>query len=1241
MGKKKLVVLGFSPLKNQISKFEMEIKDYEIVYIGGGTLKNQTPHKILQDADAVMIGSVGGDEDFGEFLELLKTQERFLSVIPVGSEVIQSGIGNIKNSLIQEINSYFIFGGNENIKESFCYIGKNILGVDTIQDVNLPIRLPFDGIFHPETDKVFNSFDEYKKWHGTACKETANGWLGILIHRAYWVGNKMDIVHALIRCFEALGIGVVPAFSYGSSDENSDIRNFDQIVDDYFSTNSHLVIEGLVNMQMILDKSSDLETNMFENVVAKFKKLDIPVFRPIISNFSDEKSWKENPQGLPREVSWSYTTPERQGMVEPVIIGSRNNKGNQVPIEERITKFCSRAAKWLRLRKTKNKDKKIAICLHNAPCSGVEATTGISIGLDTFQSTVDILKRLRIEGYSVGKIPEDGRALYNEIIEKKAIADFRWTTVEDIVKGGGCLYRMPLSGGDGYLDFYNGLSKKNRGEIEEMWGVPPGEGMVFHKEFVITGLQYGNITVFVQPKRGCYGSKCTGEVCKILHDPSCPPPHQYMATYHYLQNILKVHALVDMGTAGNLEFLPGKTNCPSGECYSDILIGDMPHIHIYHSGIPNEGVAAKRRAYAVILDHLPSAFSSSSEAISSIKIIDDYLEASASGSLQEEFLKTRVREILKRYLTEKEMEGIGEAVVECAKKLRDQFVQTAVNCNIESLHIFGRVPEKPQVIALIKEIIENDFPKLIELKKEMGDEITFHEGLKELIEMIITDKKSTVDLSIGDDVLKEIQSEISVIYRNLLCTEAEMRNLMRSLDGSYIEPGPSGMPSDNGKNVIPTGRNFYMMDTEKIPAKAAYDVGANLGKQLLDMHLQKEKRYPEKIAMNMISVDISMSKGEQLSQILYLIGVRPHWRDNGKVEGFEIIPLEELKRPRVDVTLRISGILRDSYPEVIEYLDRAIRAVSALDEPLDMNYVKKNSIEIKKELEKSGVCSNERKSTMRIFGDRPGTYGVGVDLALKASAWKSEEDLAKVFVQFSSYAYGEELSGDKAQHEFIENIKSSEVSYDTTNSKKYDVIACGFSASVSGGFSITKKIFSGKDLKRYHSSPDAKDRMTVKPLEDELREKLNETMLNPLWKEAIKDQGTLGASTLMKRLQNIFEWQCMTESFDNKELNKLVEQYVNDTVMKKWFKENNEFALEEITRRFLELYQRRKWDPDKGTLYELQKSYLEIEGDMEERMEDTEGEFQGGSIEVLNVEDIPSWKEKFKEVDEVFQSKSS
>ncbi|WP_319371233.1 cobaltochelatase subunit CobN [uncultured Ilyobacter sp.] len=1242
MNKKKLVVVGFSPLKNQMLKLESEIKDYEIQYIGGKGLKSsQTLQDLLKDADAVMLGSVGGDENFGEFLEFLKTQEMDLPIIPVGDEMIQSNIGSVKSSIIQEINSYFIFGGDENITESFYYIGKNILRVGIDREITPPIQLPFDGIFHPDTDEVFKTFDQYRKWYKSARKETAKGWIGILIHRAYWVGNQRAIPYSITRQFEAQGIGVVPVFSYGSSDENSDIKNFDQIVDAYFSSGSSLVIEGLINMQMILDKNSDFETNMFENVVGKFKKLDIPVFRPIMSNFSDEKSWNNDPQGLPREISWSFTTPERQGMIEPIIIGCRDSSGNQVPIEERIVKFCSRAVKWLRLRKTENKDKKIAICLHNAPCSGVEATTGMAIGLDTFQSTVDVLDQLKLAGYSLGKIPEDGRALYKEIMEKKAIADFRWTTVEDIVKEGGCLYKMNLQGEDGYLSFYNRLSKKNIDEIEEMWGAPPGEGMVFDDQFIITGLQYGNITVFVQPKRGCYGSKCTGEVCKILHDPSCPPPHQYMATYHYLQNVLKVHAIVDMGTAGNLEFLPGKINALSGECYSDILIGDIPHVHIYHSGIPNEGIAAKRRAYAVTIDHLPSAFSSNPEALSGVKAVDEYLEASASGSLQEEFLKSKVEKILKKYLTKKELDGAEENFEECANKLRDQFAQTAVNCNMESLHVFGKVPEKYEATALIKEIIENDSPYLIELKKDMGDEMLFHEAVSELIEKTINGKKPEIQIPVVGEILKEIQCEILEIHSNVLSTGAEMINLIRSLDGAYIEPGPSGMPSDNGKNVIPTGKNFYMMDTEKIPTKAAYDVGVDVANQLLEMHYRNENRYPEKIAMHMISVDISLSKGEQLSQILYLIGVRPLWRDNGKVEGFEIIPLEELNRPRIDVTLRISGILRDSYPEVIEYLDRAIRAVSSLNEPLEMNYVKKNSMEMQKELEKSGFEPDERRSTMRIFGDRPGTYGAGVDLALKASAWKTEEDLAKVFIEFSSYAYGEKLSGDKAQHEFIENIKGSEVSYDTTNSRKYDVIACGASASVSGGFGIMKKIFSGKEMKRYHSSPNAKDRMVVKTLEDELRKKLSETMFNPLWKEAMKNQGALGAANLMKRIQNIFEWQCMTESFENKDIDQLVEQYVNNPEMKKWFQENNEFALEEIARRFLELHQREKWDANESILYELQKSYLEIEGDMEEKMENTEGEFQGGSIEVLNDDDILSWKEKLKYVNEVFQIKNS
>jgi len=321
------------------------------------------------------------------------------------------------------------------------------------------------------------------------------------------------------------------------------------------------------------------------------------------------------------------------------------------------------------------------------------------------------------------------------------------------------------------------------------------------------------------------------------------------------------------------------------------------------------------------------------------------------------------------------------------------------------------------------------------------------------------------------------------------------------------------------------------------------------------------------------------------------MGITPVWDNMEKVVDIDVIPLEKLERPRIDITIRISGILRDSFPEAIKLIDKAIILISSLDEPLSKNFIKKNTLNMEKYLLDIGQDKDiQRHATMRIFGDKPGAYGAGVDLALKASAWKDEEDIAKVFVHFSSYAYGENLNGDMAKYEFVKNIRDSQISYQTSSSKRYNMLSSSFSSSVQGGFGIVKKCFDGSDLKEYYGRNEGEGKVKISTTEEEL--KIN-----------------------------------------------IVDIYINDKDMLQWFEKNNKFALEEISRRFLELHERGKWNGREEVLNSLRRNYINIEGDMEEMLENSTGEMQGGGIEVLNQNDIESWKENLSEIEEVFNNK--
>ncbi|MDK2820260.1 MAG: cobaltochelatase CobN [Clostridia bacterium] len=1248
-----IVVIGFDSEQDELVKVSTTFKFMQMKFFPGSFLEEKKQRQkvldyVKQQARAVIIKDHYWNGKREDFYQKLKSEAGTMPIIPISTEMIEAGIfNNVDLTSIQEINRYFIFGGSENLTNALHYIGNKVLGIVDVPPAAKPVPVAFEGIFHPDSEMVFTSWESYSQWYQTCQGSDKGPWVGLLIHRNSWVTDNLEVEKALINELEQLGLRIVPVFSYGPAGPELNTKDFDDITKDYFSCNDRLVIDALINLQVFALRSGNTGRNLFGQAVDKMKKLNIPVFRPLISFMSSKENWEENQQGLMLEIPWAFTVPEIQGMIEPIIIGCRDKKGKAHPIPDRVNKFARRVKKWIELKHTPTQEKKLAIFIHNAPCSGVEATIGMGAGLDVFDTTVMILKKLQNQGWTVENIPEDGSKLHRLIMERKAYSDFRWTSVEDILDSHGCLHQMPLQGDQGYYQYYKKLDPRSQEEMEKTWGPPPGEGMVYDNHLIITGVNFGNITVLVQPKRGCYGAKCTGEVCKILQDPNCPPPHHYLATYKYVEEILKAHAVLHIGTHGSLEFLPGKVNALSKKCYPDMVLGTLPNFYIYNAGVGTEGILAKRRTNAVILDHLPSIYGvRDTEVLQLINLITEYLDALSlrSGQIQE--LETQIREQVLRIPGAKTVLDRAETFYQGLQKLKKILVQSVCNPQFEKLHVYGGEITQEDALWYIKEVLQSDVKLITCLRKQWQDDYDLHHFLNNFIIKAITLQRpgsiiaEEICHEMLDKELKNILDDLSVevreIYSRLTLVPNEMDNLIKALNGGYVSPGPSGMPDDNGKNIIPTGRNFYLMDIEKIPTRAAWEVGCKLADQLIEVFVADEGHYPEKVAMNMISLDISRTKGEQLSQILYLMGIKPMWDGNGKVIDLEVIPLEQLKRPRIDVTVRISGVLRDCYPEAVELIDTAVCKAAALSEPDDLNYIKKHTLKIAQVLQDMEESERKRHSTIRIFGDPPGSYGAGVDLALKASAWKDETDLAKTFVYFSSYAYGKSLNGKPATREFVENVKRAQLAYDVAISKRCDMLSCSFGASVQGGFGLVRKVLEDKSLKQYHGSRENPEQVEISPLDEKLRETLDKKLFNPLWKESMKEKGYRGAAELMERLQNVFEWQCLTQSFEDNVLDRLVEEYINDPKMREWFLENNPFAIEEIARRFLELYQREKWQADHETLKELKSNYLELEGEMEERLGEVKGEIQAGTIEVMNDADVKEWQDKLKQINVLF-----
>jgi cobaltochelatase CobN len=1130
----------------------------------------------------------------------LQNLPRNAFIVPVGTEAILLGNSTVSGDQLEEINRYLVFGGKENIRNVGRYIGRRLLrglpsgGTAGTEDPLPPPReMPFSGIFSLRGDPsvVYETPEQYLAEQYPDGPPPL-GYVGIYLYRYNWVQEELDVFRLMAAALEQEGAGLIPVFS--SSDEKS--RSFREMVKTCFTINGTLRIELLVNFQVYPIKAEE-GRSVAEQSILELKTLGIPVVTPVQSFYLTRSAWRKRNMPLSADMPMSLITPEMSGMIEPILVAAASEEGGpNEPIPERIEFLARRIAKLLALRKKPNHEKKLVLMLHNAVCNGVEATVGCAFGLEPFESAVAILRRLKQEGYITGDLPSDGRALLDQIMEKKALSDFRWTAVEDILATGGCLYRMPVKGE--YERYYRALPPELRDQMENAWGPPPGEGMVVKDDIIITGLQFGNITVMLQPKRGCYGPKCTGEVCKILHDPACPPPHQYLASYRYMEEVLRADACVELGTKGSLELLPGKTNVLSELCWPHAVLGSLPELYVYHAGVVTEGLIAKRRAQAIIVDHLPPAsMGANKEARRLAEIIAAYSRARELDNGQQEGLEREIRRLIADIPAASRMMERTPDFNRGLAEIADAINRTDRAQQIHTSHIFGEVPDQGETERYIAEVL--DAAALPRESEEAGA----------MAEKIAAGLRRTGD---------------------------EMDMLIRALSGGYIPAGEGGMPDANGLGILPTGRNLMGEQSGRAPSRIAWERGVDMARQLLDAYLSDEGRLPEKVAMNMISLDISRAGGEQLSQFLYLLGIRPRWDPQGKVSGLEAIDPAELGRPRIDVTVRISGVLRDTYPEAVELMDQAALIAAGLDEPDADNYIAKHA----RDYLRQGLDAAEqpyRNAAIRVFGDAPGTYGAGLDLALMASAWKDEKDLAKYFVQNSAFAYGKDLEGRKSIREFILNVREADLSCDVTQSRRQTPLSCDFSTQAQGGFRLVAKQYGGKTIRQYQAKSERKKPIKTESLSKAINAALEDTLLSEFWKDSAMERGYNGAIEMLLLLQSAFSAQCVCDCFDDAALDAVAESYINDDFTRNWLTEHNRFAAEEMARRLLELNSRGKWNGEERVLEKLKNNYLLIEGNIEGGIESL-GDIQGGTVEIINDENIPLWRKQLVEIEDVLSS---
>lgn len=1144
---------------------------------------------------------------------------------------------------LEEVRKYFAVLSKKNFLNGL----KRIAGLE--YESCCPVRTY--GIYHPDATEVFHEASVYKEWLQSRRAWDGNAPVaGIIMHYSLIAEGNCTDVDALIAGLEGRGILAFSVFCDAIPEKFTDPETMYPWY--WYFRESDLRPDIILNFLM-----GRLLASVEERLL--LRDINVPIMQLLRHYTLSPDEWLKDPAGISAmSLTHSLVQPEMFGVIDPTMVsGSIRKPGDSataacVPIEERMDMVARRVRRWSALRRKPVREKRIAIMLHNNPCKGVENTVGMAVGLDTFESLVAFLHRMREAGYEVGGIPETGKALLDMIQERKAFAEFRWTTVDEIVRKGGVLHAMKH---EEYRTFFDSLDTTVQEKVNADWGEFPGQGMVCKEDgedaLLITGIRFGNILVMSQPKRGCYGSRCDGEVCRILHDPEISPPHHWLATYFYIQR--HADAVIHFGASGALEYLPGKRAVLSQRCFSDVSLGDLPNLYPYVMDVPGEGMVAKRRGRAVIIDHLTPAYRPSAMS-DDLLAFEDYLAQYAravdgNDHSRKQALFKSMQDVAVALKFIEEHDGI-EKLEENIERFSRQIARIKRSMVPDGMHVFGRRPDVSAVSAMITAALDRAGDNTLS-QKELASKHPSQAGAifdmaAEVIHVVLDDEKVANPLK---DVVETLPESFRIWCREmaglLVRAENESQNLLRALDGEYIDAGLSGSIASGKPDILPTGRNFYSADIMSLPSEAAWSIGKCLADQLLEKFYREEGRFPESVGLSLWSSDAFKSDGEMLSQIFWLMGVCPVRQPNGRISGLAVTDLDELTiaidgveilRPRIDATVETSGIVRDMVPHFITLLNKAVAAVSRLEEPCERNMVRKHTQEQLEELRREtssqlNEAEIQRLALFRVFSSAPGTYSSGVGLAIDASAWEDERDLAEAYINQSGYAYGA-VSADfglKAHDILARQLSKVEISYIKQISAEYDALDCDCYASYAGGMAAASKALSGKKTKMYWADTTVPGESDIRDFKEEIERSARSKLLNDRWIGSMKEHGFQGAQGIAGRINSLFKWSATTREVETWVFDSVVETYVKNEENKEWIRENNPYALEEITRRLLEAEARGLWEAREDLLEEVRAVALVLEGDLEERIGDVEEESQGGRVDVLTRKDVEKWKTKW------------
>jgi cobaltochelatase CobN len=1039
--------------------------------------------------------------------------------------------------------------------------------------------------------------------------------IAVLYYRAQHLAGNTAYVEALCEAIEAAGGRALPVYCASLRTAEPELLELLGTADALITT--VLAAGGAVPAAVSAGGDDDSWN------VAHLAALDMPILQGLCLT-SSRAQWVDNDDGLsPLDVASQVAVPEFDGRIITVPFSFKeiDDEGltSYVPDRERCARVAGLAVRYARLRAVEAADKRVALVFSAYPTK--HARIGNAVGLDTPASAVALLKALRDKGYQISDIPGldagDGDALMHALIERGG-QDPDWVTDKQFTEN-----PIRVSAKD-YRAWFDTLPAEFADAVVEHWGPPPGELFVDRSrdpdgEIVIAALQAGNVVLMVQPPRG-FGENPVA----IYHDPDLPPSHHYLAAYRWLDNTFPngfgADVVVHLGKHGNLEWLPGKTLGMSAQCGPDAALGDLPLIYPFLVNDPGEGTQAKRRAHATLVDHLipPMARAETYGDIARLEqLLDEHANVSALDPAKLPAIRQQIWTLMRAAKMDHDL-GLEERPDE------DSFDDMLLHvdgwlCEIkdvqirDGLHILGQTPQGEAELDLVLAILrsrqlfggEQTVPGLrqaLGLSEDGRDERATVDAVEAAARGYVAELQASgwdpaaADRIADNPAVAEIlRFAATEVVPRLAGTAREIEQVLRALDGRFIEAGPSGSPLRGLVNVLPTGRNFYSVDPKAVPSKLAWETGVALADSLLNRFREDHGRWPESVGLSVWGTSAMRTAGDDIAEVLALLGVRPIWDDaSRRVVDLEPIPLDELGRPRIDVTVRISGFFRDAFPHVVTMLDDAVQLVAGLDEPAEHNYVRAHA---QADLAEHG---DHRRATTRIFGSKPGTYGAGLLQLIDSRNWRDDADLAQVYTAWGGFAYGRGLDGAPAADDMTRQYRRIVVAAKNTDTREHDIADSDDYFQYHGGMVATVRALTGKDPAAYIGDNTRPDSVRTRTLHEETARVFRARVVNPRWMNAMRRHGYKGAFEMAATVDYLFGYDATANVMADWMYEQLTQQYVLDEENRKFMAESNPWALHGMAERLLEAAGRGMWEkPEASTLDALRQVLLETEGELE------------------------------------------